>query len=317
MITNFFMNLPLKRKNTKRVLELQKSNAPSPQDQNARMLVAGIQMSVPITGGNVGRMCAEVGKAMALFPGVEMIVFSELAAHGPLLTSMVEDPAADEQKFQELAARHKIWLLPGSMFVKRESKIFNHSIVIDPTGRIIGRYDKLFPFQPFEKGVEGGSHLFAFDVPGVGRFGIAICYDIWFPEVMRALSSDGVEVLLHPVLTGTTDRSAELSIAKATSAMFQCYVVDVNGLDAGGIGKSLVTDPTGRAVYQAGQTPEIFPIMLDLGLVRQCRQSGANGLGQVLKSWRDRSISLPGEDRNQGSSYLQSLGPLHAAPHGR
>src|SRR6185436_3630856 len=101
------------------------------------------------------------------------------------------------------------------------------------------------------------------------------------------------EVLIHPVLTSTTDRQAEIAIVQATAAMFQCYVVDVNGLDAGGVGLSLVADPSGRIVYQAGQVQEIFPIMIDLGLVRQARASGANGLGQVLKSWRDRSAELP------------------------
>jgi deaminated glutathione amidase len=53
-------------------------------------------------------------------------------------------------------------------------------------------------------------------VPQVGRFGLSICYDIWFPETTRQLTSAGVEVLLHPVLTGTTDRDAELAIARAT-----------------------------------------------------------------------------------------------------
>jgi hypothetical protein len=42
-------------------------------------------------------------------------------------------------------------------------------------------------------------------------------------------------VLLHPVLTGTSDRDAELAIARATAAQFQCYVFDVNGLGAGGV----------------------------------------------------------------------------------
>ena len=69
-----------------------------------------------------------------------------------------------------------------------------------------------------------------FDVPDVGRFGLSICYDMWFPETTRQLTSQGVEVLLHPVLTGTTDRDAELAIARATAAQFQCYVIDVNGL---------------------------------------------------------------------------------------
>ena len=74
-------------------------------------------------------------------------------------------------------------------------------------------------------------------------------YDIWFPETTRTLTAMGAEVLLHPVLTGTIDRDVELSIARATAAQFQCYVFDINGLDAGGIGRSAVIDPAGTVLY--------------------------------------------------------------------
>jgi deaminated glutathione amidase len=273
-----------------------------------RFLIAGIQMPVPVGGGNIAAMVAQIEKTMVIFPGVDMIVFSELAIHGPLHARASIDPVADEAVFQEIAARHRVWLVPGSAFLRREGRMFNHAIVIAPDGSIAGRYDKMFPFKPFEADVAGGTEFLVFDVPAVGRFGLSICYDIWFPETTRTLTSAGVEVLIHPVLTGTTDRDAEIAIVQATAAMFQCYVVDVNGLDAGGIGRSLVADPSGRIVHQAGQATEIFPVMVDLGLVRQARRSGANGLGQVLKSWRDRSADFA--VYREPSDYLAALGPL-------
>lgn len=278
--------------------------------ENARFLVTGVQMPVALAGGNIPAMAAKVGEVMALFPGTDMIVFSELAMHGPMTSQASADPERDIATFSALAARHRVWIVPGSFYVRREGATYNHAVVIDPEGRIAWRYDKLFPFAPFENGVSGGSGFLAFDVPGVGKFGLSICYDIWFPEVMRVLSNQGVEVLLHPTLTSTTDRSAEGAIARATAAMFQCYVVDVNGLEGGGIGRSVVTDPSGQAVHQAGQTAEIFPVMLDLGLVRQARRDGAHGLGQVLKSWRDSAVNLAGYEAGRQSPYLESLGPL-------
>ena len=275
-----------------------------------QFFVAGVQMPVPIGGNNIAAMVGQIEKTMALFPGTDMIVFSELAMHGPLHSRMSGAPDADIQVFQKLAERHGVWLVPGSMFVRRGEHIFNHAVVIAPDGTIAGRYDKLFPFRPFEVGVEGGTDFLVFDIPDVGRFGLSICYDIWFPEVMRTLSSMGAEVLIHPVLTGTTDRDAELAIVRATAVMFQCYVIDVNGLDAGGNGRSLVADPAGMVVYQSGQIPEIFPVMIDLGQVRQARRNGANGLGQVLKSWRDRSADFTVYRDGPNSDYLQLLGDL-------
>jgi deaminated glutathione amidase len=278
--------------------------------ESDRFLIAGVQMPVPIGGGNVAAMVAQVEKTMAIFPGVDMIVFSELATHGPLHSRASPDPAADEAVFRELADRHRVWLVPGSAFVRRDGAIYNHAIAIAPDGSVAGRYDKMFPFTPFEADVAAGTDFLIFDVPDVGRFGLSICYDIWFPETTRTLTSVGVEVLIHPVLTGTTDRQAEIAIVQATAAMFQCYVFDVNGLDAGGVGRSLVADPTGRVVHQAAQAPEIFPVMIDLGLVRQARRTGANGLGQVLKSWRDRSVDFTVYREDGASPYLASLGPL-------
>ncbi len=111
------------------------------------------------------------------------------------------------------------------------------------------------------------------------------------------------------MLTGTTDRQAEHAIVQATAAaMFQCHVVDVNGLDAGGVGLSLIADPAGRIVYQAGKAPEISPITLDLDLVHQARATGANGLGRVLESWHDRWVAIVTTE--PPTDYLHSLGPL-------
>lgn len=280
--------------------------------EQTRFLVTGVQMPVSMSANNIPAMTAKVEEVMVLFPGTDMIVFSELAMHGPLESRVSPDPDADIAIFAALAAKHKVWLIPGSFFVVRKGRKYNHAVVIAPNGSIAGRYDKLFPFAPFEKGVEGGTGFLVWDVPKVGRFGLSICYDIWFPEVMRTLSSMGAEVLIHPTLTNTTDRSAENAIARATAAQFQCYVVDVNGLDGGGNGRSVVTDPAGNMAYQAGDGPQIFPVMLDLGLVRQTRQDGANGLGQVLKSWRDRNVEFDVYKTSEATEFLTSLGALAA-----
>jgi len=156
-----------------------------------------------------------------------------------------------------------------------------------------------------------------FDVPKVGRFGLSICYDIWFPETTRQLTSQGVEVLLHPVLTGTTDRDAELAIARATAAQFQCYVIDVNGLGAGGNGRSCVVDPSAMVLHQSAGQEDMFPIEIDLSQVRRQRETGMKGLGQVLKSFRDRSVDFSVYDRNSGTdAYLHSLGALEIPKQG-
>jgi predicted amidohydrolase len=64
----------------------------------------------------------------------------------------------------------------------------------------------MFPFYPYETGVTQ-VHYCVFDVPNVARFGVSICYDMWFPETIRTLVTMGA-VILHPTLTGTIDRKS-------------------------------------------------------------------------------------------------------------
>ncbi len=274
--------------------------------------IAGIQMHVAALTSNVEAMRQRLDVLMIRFPWTQMVLFSELAPFGPL--HKFAQPFTNEtiEKFQDDARRHKIWLIPGSMFEKTpEGKIYNTSVVINPDGEIVAKYRKMFPFRPYEVDIQGGTEFCVFDVPDVGRFGLSICYDIWFPETTRQLTSMGVEVLLHPVLTGTTDRDAEVAIARATAAQFQCYVIDVNGLSAGGVGRSCVVDPSAMVVYQAAGQEEMFPIEVDLDQVRRQRETGIKGLGQVLKSFRDRDAEFPVYDRSSGSdAYLHSLGAL-------
>ncbi len=274
--------------------------------------IAGVQMYVNALQSNVEGMIHRIDVLMARFPWTEMVLFSELAPYGPLhrFAQPFENEALDQ--FRAVAKKHKIWLIPGSMFEKTsDGRIYNTSAVIDPDGQIVTKYRKMFPFRPYEIEVEAGTEFCIFDVPNVGRFGLSICYDIWFPETTRQLTSAGVEVLLHPVLTGTTDRDAELAIARATAAQFQCYVIDVNGLGAGGVGRSLIVDPSATVLHQSAGQEDMFPIEVDLSLVRRQRETGIKGLGQVLKSFRDRDAEFSVYDRSSGADeYLKTLGPL-------
>lgn len=274
--------------------------------------IAGVQMDVSALEPNTDGMLRRLDILMARFPWTQMVLFSELAPFGPRTRFALPFQNDSLSRFQDAARRHKLWLVPGSMFEKAEDgRIYNTAAVIGPDGGIVATYRKMFPFRPYEAGVEAGTGFCVFDVPEVGRFGLSICYDIWFPETTRQLTAEGAEVLLHPVLTGTTDRDAELAIARATAAQFQCYVFDVNGLGAGGNGRSCVVDPSATVLYQSAGQEDMFPVEIDLDLVRRQRETGIRGLGQVLKSFRDRPADFPVYDRLSGAgAYLHTLGPL-------
>lgn len=275
--------------------------------------IAGMQLFLSSSAerNHVDYICDRITRVAETFPWVRMIVLSELAPHGPRPELAETLPGESERTFAELAVRHGLWIVTGSMYERSDDRLYNTCSVIDPDGVVVGRYRKMFPFRPYSGRVEAGVDFLVFDVPDVGRFGVSICYDMWIPETSRTLVAMGAEVILHPVMTPTIDREVELSIARATAATNQVFVVDVNGVGAGGVGRSIIVGPDGDVLHQAGQNEELIPIELDLARVARSRERGLNGLGQVLKSFRDAPVEF---DVYRGSSplrsYLSTLGPL-------
>ncbi len=271
--------------------------------------IAGVQMHVSGAHSNVPMMKYKLDLLTGIYPWVQMVVFSELCARGPL-TAFAAPLEEYDGVFGEMARKHKIWLLPGSVFERSNGHIYNTASVYNPDGEVVGRYRKMFPFYPYEEGVSPGSEFLTFNVPDVGCFGVSICYDMWFPETSRTLATMGAEVILHPTLTNTIDREVELSIARATAAINQCYIFDINGLEAGGNGQSIVCGPDGRVLYQAHTSDEIIPLEIDLDRVGNSRIKGTLRLGQTLKSWRDRAVDFDIYQKGKRFPYLDQLGSL-------
>lgn len=278
--------------------------------------VAGVQMNVSAFDSNVERMGGYLRHIRARFPWVKMVLFSELSAHGPGRNKAEPLPGPTEARLCELARETGLWFIPGSLFERAEGPtgpvIYNTTPVINPQGEVIARFRKLFPFRPYERDVAGGSEFCVFDVPGAGRFGVSICYDMWFPETTRTLAAMGAEVILHPTMTDTIDRDVELSIARASAVTNQVYFFDVNGVGDGGVGRSIICDPSGYVLHQADGGAEIMAIDVDFARVRRERERGLrSNLGQPLKSFRDRECVFDVyQENNPAYPYLNTLGAL-------
>lgn len=274
--------------------------------------IAGVQMQVSAYADNVPQMASYMAHIRKRFPWVRMVLFSELSPLGPDKSKAEPMPGPLEQRLCELAEQHALWLIPGSMVERDGDRLYNATPIIDPTGRVIARYRKMFPFQPYEAGMASGTEFCVFDVPGAGRFGFSNCYDMWFPETTRTLAAMGAEVILHPTMTDTIDRDVELAIARASAVQNQVYFFDINGVGDGGVGRSIVCDPSGNIVHQSQVGPEIVPVAVDFEVVRREREQGLrSNLGQPLKSFRDRAVDFAVYRRDSGvAAYLDTLGPL-------
>jgi formamidase len=192
----------------------------------------------------------------------------------------VEIPGPFTERLSELAAETGLWLVPGSVYERGEDAIHNTAVAISPEGELIARYRKAFPWQPHER-TEPGDRFVVFELGDVGRIGLAICYDGFFPEVFRQLAWLGAEVVLQPTLTTTSDRAAELIAARANAIVNQLYVVNVNAAAPAALGRSLVVDPEGLVRVEAGATEELLTDVLDLDAVERVRTHGTAGVSRM------------------------------------
>jgi len=270
--------------------------------------IAGLQLET-VPGDNTEMMIREIDAVVQKYPWLDMVVCPELACSTD--ASCAEPvPGPREKQFQAVAKRHGIWLIPGSMYESDGGRVYNTSPVISPDGDVLTRHRKLFPWRPYEKQTTPGSQHTVFEIPGVARFGISNCYDMWFPETIRALIWQGAEIIIHPTLTSSIDRGAELAMIRAHAAQNQCYFFDVNLAGPAGVGESLIAGPGGEVVYQAGKSREIIALKLDLNYLKDVRNDGWQNLGQPLKSFRDSQFSFPQYEEGQDSDALKALGEL-------
>ena len=152
--------------------------------------------------------------------------------------------------------------------------------MISPQGELVATYRKAFPWQPLET-TDPGDRFVTFEIPGVGRVGLAICYDGFFPEAFRQLAWMGAEVVLQPTLTTTSDRAAELVVARANAIVNQLYVVNLNAASPAALGRSLVVDPEGFVRVEAGSGEELLTDVLDLDAVTRVRRFGTAGVSRM------------------------------------
>ena len=187
---------------------------------------------------------------------------------------------------RELAARFGIWIHVGSTPIQAGGKLLNHSVLIDSSGAIRARYDKIHLFDMFldgrafleSKRYDPGSEAIVVDTPW-GPWGLTICYDIRFPGLYRDYASCGARIMFVPsAFTVTTGKLHWRPLLRARAIENGSWIVaaaQVGKHDDGRIthGHSLIVSPWGKVVADLGDAGSRFEIVdLDLSLVESSRQ---------------------------------------------
>lgn len=272
-----------------------------------------------LIGEPVSAFADEVKAALQAQPHSKLLVFPELHLFGdedPDLqrTDMLQASAEPldgprVKELQQLAKDLNIWLVPGSVCERGpEGQLFNTQLVLSPEGELAGYYRKIFPWRPFEP-YDPGDKFTTVDLPGIGRVGLNICYDAWYPEVSRQLAWMGAEVILNVVKTTTPDRRQELILAKANAIVNQVFMVSVNCAGPTGQGRSIIVDPEGNTLAEAPDAqPQLLTAELDLAAVDRVRTHGTENLNRPWSQFRE------GEPAVELSVYQGRINPATWTP---
>lgn len=186
--------------------------------------------------------------------------------------------AADEVKARigDLAKKHSVNIIAGSVSDYRGGRLYNTSLVFDRQGSCIASYDKTHLFSPMgeNRHYSPGNTLCTFELDGT-KAGLIICYDLRFPELSRSLALKGTDVLF--VVSQWPDvRIPHLHTLGAARAIEnQVYVACCNSCGRAGDtqygGKSLLIDPQGRTIAVAEESEELLSGEFDLSLLPDIR----------------------------------------------
>jgi predicted amidohydrolase len=204
--------------------------------------------------------------------------------------------------FQDLARETGAWLLIGSLTIRLDDgKLANRSLLLDSSGGIVSRYDKLHLFDVNLKGgetyresdtIRHGGEAVAAPTPW-GLLGMTICYDVRFAYLYRALAQAGAVVLSVPAaFTRTTGRAHWHVLLRARAIETGCYVIAPAqcGTHAEGrktYGHSLIIDPWGEIIAEAAEEEGIIVAEIDPERVAQARR-------RIPQLEHDRAFAGPG-----------------------
>jgi predicted amidohydrolase len=263
------------------------SEAPAKATFKAAMIQMRTGLNPGVNVDDAVRMIGEAKSAGAdyvLTP--EMTNIMEVKRERLFATIVEEDADTSLATFRELARKLGIYIHVGSLALKvSHDRAANRGFLIDRKGEIAARYDKIHMFDVDLSGGESyresrtyrpGEQAVLADLPW-GRLGLTICYDLRFPALYRALAEAGATMLAIP--SAFTKQTGEahwhvLMRARAIENGSFVFAAAQGGRHENGretYGHSLIVDPWGRILAEAGTEPGVIMAEIDMAQVAQAR----------------------------------------------
>lgn len=267
------------------------------------------------TNCNIEKIRKNVELLMAGLNRPELIIGPEL---GLGLNSLDTIPGETTNKLSEIAKKHKIYFIPGSMreqsIENGKEFIYNTIPIFGPEGNLIDSYRKMCPYYPVESVVTKGDRYVVIDIKEKGiKLGIMNCHDWGFPEISRNLTLLGAEILIRPALDPVGLYESYKYVPSVRALENQAYFISLNavGLCAGMYiyGHSIIADPEGKIIYEAGDNEINHCITLDVDLVKRSREHGTFFTDQIIRQLELFKIPMPFSDDISAAPIFKTLSP--------
>lgn len=236
------------------------------------------------------RKVTELLAAADLKPG-GLIVLPEMFLTGFSMNAerTAEKAGGPQERFlAELAARHGCAVLGGVVTAhEADAAPRNEAVALAPDGRVLARYAKQHPFSPIGESTAyaAGDETVLFDWAGL-RIAPLVCYDLRFPEVARQAAARGAELLVCIASWPAARVEHWLTLLRARAIENQAWVAGVNrcGRDPNFKypGRSVVVDPKGVIVADAGDREQVLSAVCDPEVARAWREAFP-----AWREWRD------------------------------
>jgi omega-amidase len=246
-----------------------------------KLNIACLQMDIAYGNPKKNYQIAEKLIEKAHIKKPDIIVLPELWTTGYDLTRLNE--IADKEGIQtteflkQAAKKYQAHFVGGSFANQGATGVKNTLLIINKEGHLVHQYSKLHLFKLMDEHLylEAGTEKGLFELEEC-RFAGVICYDIRFPEWIRAHTSDGAEALFVVAEWPAPRLNHWRSLLIARAIENQCFVIACNrsGTDPYNkfFGHSMIIDPWGEIVAEAGENEEILTAEIEMDLVKEVRK---------------------------------------------
>jgi predicted amidohydrolase len=236
--------------------------------------------------GDAIAAAAKEGSSFYFAPEMSILVDRNRVRGRPRIYA--ESQTSALRQLSALALKHEIWLHLGSIPVicENREKLANRTIVVGADGQIKARYDKIHLFDINLSSGEswressayvGGEQPVAVQTP-LGLMGLAICYDMRFPDLFSAYCKSGVDIITLPsAFTVPTGEAHWHSLLRARAIESEAFVIAAAQCGAHEDGRqtyghSLVVDPWGKVLLDMGRQPGLAFVDLNLNRIAEVRK---------------------------------------------